>query len=783
MRHDTAVPIGSGGMGEVFKAWDPDLERWIALKYLRSEDPEMAERLLREARAQARVEHPSVCQVYEVGEEGGRPFIAMQYVDGRPLNDAARDLPVEHQVLLVRKVAEAVQAAHAQGLIHRDLKPANILVAETEDGRLHPYVLDFGIARQQDVAGLTVTGQIIGTPGYLSPEQARGEHRSVDRRSDVFSLGVILYELLGGTRPFEGDSSAELLVSLLVKDPTPLRRIAPRVPRDLATVVMTCLEADPDRRYPSARELADDLDRFLEGEPVRARPVSSAEKLWRTARRHKAATALVATFALLAVGLAAALVGSWIKHTADLARERDVAVTRETEAREVADYLTSIFQVSDPNVSRGDTVTARELLDRGADRIRSSFPDQPLVRARLMHTIGTIHRQLGLLDEAEQLLREALELRQTELGPDQLEVADDVAQLAIVLAEQGRYDEAEPLFRRAAELARRNLPPDDPRIATALNHLASLFGLQGRYDESSQILREVVDVRIRAFGEDHPSVAQSLARLAGNLGRQGRYEEAESAYRRAIAILEDAHGADHPIVAATLSNFASILDESGQTAEAESLLRRALEIKETVYGADHPAIADTLYNLANVSHRLGRTDDEEAALGRTLRIRRATLGEDHPKVGDTLNSLGNLRRAQGRLDEAGEHFRRAVEIWESAYGPDHVNLVYGLNSYGHLKLAQGRPTEAVPLFERAAEIADLRLTPDHPERAHTLAGLGRARLELGDPETAEPLLRRAYEIRLDLRGPDDESVVETRRALSAALRALGRAEEAAALER
>ncbi len=299
MKHDTAVPIGSGGMGEVFKAWDPDLERFVALKYLRHDDPVLVERLLREARAQARVDHPSVCKVYEVGDEDGCPYIAMEYVDGRPLDEAARDLSLEQKVLLVRRVADAVQAAHAAGLVHRDLKPANILVTD-DGGEPHPYVLDFGIARMEELAGLTLTGQIVGTPGYLSPEQARGDTDAIDRRTDVFSLGVIFYELIGGVRPFAGDSTVEVLVHLLDGDPPPLKARAPHVPRDLETVVMTCLEKAPERRYSSARELADDLDRFLRGEPVVARRTGVMTRIRLKARRNPK-TAAAALAGLLAV--------------------------------------------------------------------------------------------------------------------------------------------------------------------------------------------------------------------------------------------------------------------------------------------------------------------------------------------------------------------------------------------------------------------------------------------------------------------------------------------------
>jgi serine/threonine-protein kinase len=307
LQHDTAIQIGSGGMGEVYKAWDPTLERWIALKYLKHSDPVLVERLSREARAQARIDHPAICQVYEVGSDEGKPYIAMQYVDGRQLDVAAADLTIDQKILLIREVADAVHAAHVAGLIHRDLKPSNILVSEDGDGRLRPFVLDFGIAREQEIPGLTVTGQILGTPGYLSPEQALGEVTTLDRRTDVFSLGVILYELLSGEQPFKGDSQATQLISLLEDEAIPLRRRTPSLPRDLETVVAACLEKDPDLRYPSARALADDLGRYLNGEPVMVRRRSRLSRAAARARKHPAITGS-ATLALIAILVLSGLV-------------------------------------------------------------------------------------------------------------------------------------------------------------------------------------------------------------------------------------------------------------------------------------------------------------------------------------------------------------------------------------------------------------------------------------------------------------------------------------------
>jgi len=320
VKYETATPVGRGGMGDVARAWDPALKRWVALKFLRSNDPELEERMIREARAQARIEHPNVCPVYEVGRHQGRVFIAMQFIDGKPLDQVMPHLGTEQAVTLVRTVAEAIHAAHGAGLIHRDIKPANILVEETPDG-LKPWVVDFGIAKERDLPGLSMTGQIVGTPGYLSPEQARGEITTIDRRSDVFSLGVVLYELLSGRNPFGGSNVARNLVNLLEKEPLALRKAAPHVPRDLETIVMKCLEPDRDHRYRSARALAEDLGRFLAGEPVEAQRQNVFERTWRRARRHPRLTAAI----VLVIIAGSALIGLTVRTQLTAARRERLA--------------------------------------------------------------------------------------------------------------------------------------------------------------------------------------------------------------------------------------------------------------------------------------------------------------------------------------------------------------------------------------------------------------------------------------------------------------------------
>jgi tetratricopeptide (TPR) repeat protein/predicted Ser/Thr protein kinase len=326
--------LGQGGMGRVFLAWDPRLHRHVALKFVRDDDAELARRFVSEARAQARVDHERVCEVYEVGEVQGRVFIAMQYVDGQPLNALVDTLTVEQKVMLLREAAEGVHAAHRAGLVHRDIKPSNVLVERTPDGNLRPYVMDFGLARDWK-EGVTATGTVLGTPHYMSPEQARGEVTRLDRRADVYSLGATLYALLTGQPPIPGDNGLEVLSRIATVEPRPPRAVDRDIPADLEAITLKCLEKDRSARYGSARELAEDLGRFLDGAPVLARtgPGYRARKWLRKHRRAVAA----ASVALLAVALAlgqAALARREVSRREALARRFTEQVERiEAQAR------------------------------------------------------------------------------------------------------------------------------------------------------------------------------------------------------------------------------------------------------------------------------------------------------------------------------------------------------------------------------------------------------------------------------------------------------------------
>ena len=470
-RYELQESLGQGGMARVYKAFDRQLHRPVALKLLERADPRTLRRFLREAQAQARVRHEYVLEVYETGELGGQPFIAMYYVDGPTLMEVREETTLEQKVRLAAQVAEGLHAAHREGLLHRDVKPTNVLVERTPDGKLKPWVADFGIATELGGGSSMWTAVLAGTPYYIAPERLE-EDQTVDRRSDIYSLGVTLYQLLSGELPFDDPSLGEMLRQVREDDPPPLRSRIPSLPAELEAVAMKCLAKDPETRYPTARAVADDLWNFLDGEAVEAQSGTFSYRLAKIAKlRRRWRTA--GLFALTA-----------------------------------AIVMLSLFAVSTTNRARRFAAEAVTTLDSLA---------------------GRLHDQ-GSLEEAEELYLRTLEIREENLGSDHPSVAQALANFATLLIDRGKYGEAEAHIQRALEILGRNLPADHWRRANADSILGACLTGLGRFEEAESLLVSSYPIVRDATGESSVDTRAILNRLVTLYEVWGRGERA-SIYR------------------------------------------------------------------------------------------------------------------------------------------------------------------------------------------------------------------------------------------------------------
>jgi serine/threonine-protein kinase len=675
--------LGSGGMGTVYKAFDPTLGRWVALKFLHRNDGTHAERFLREARAQARISHPNVCQVHEVGEVEGRPYIAMQYVDGRSLGELCEELTLEDKVRLVRDVARGIHAAHRSGLIHRDLKPGNILLAREETGEVHPYVVDFGLAMVQDEISLSRTGMISGTPAYISPEAAQG--RPLDRRTDVYSLGVVLYELLAGEPPFTGGNLARVLVRLVQEDPRPLRQVAPAIPEDLETIVAKCLEKDPTRRYESARELAEDLDRFLDGEPIRARPAGWLYRAGKRLRKNRALTAVsaAALLALLGLGLFT-LRAEW--------RARERAELAQRFGQRIGSFETSLEYVATQPLHDITPYKRRMEVEMGSIRAEMKKIG-PTAEGPGFFALGQGSMALHRYDEARAHLERAW--KAGEQGPEvaralglaygrAYERALSDADRAPASEGQTRREEAERTYRRpAVDYLRKSLAG-----SPGSRHLAGLIALyEGRYADALEAARKEPGSLPAAELEARVYRAQ-----AEEAGRAGRWEEAIR--------LSDQAGAIYERLAVSWPSdpdlYAEDCERRGHRLQAAIALADVPEarVKEDLAACDRalrvdPELAGGLVVEADLLWHLGeqkfkRGIDPTADLTAGLRLAERAVALDPRDVGAyshlamTHRLLAQWKKEHGadpRMDiQRGiEAARRAVEL-QPEMPSSYVNL-------------------------------------------------------------------------------------------------------------
>jgi len=714
--------LGRGGMGVVYEAnQEEPLRRTVALKLVKKgfDTERVVARFQSERQALARMNHPSIARVFDAGtEEGGRPYFVMELVAGAPITTFCDEhaLPVRDRVVLVLRVGEAVRHAHQRGIIHRDLKPSNILVSD-ESGRPLPKVIDFGIAKAVDPEegdALTRDAHVVGTPEYMSPEQAGVSGSGVDTRTDVYSLGVLLYELLAGERPYvfadrTADGLRRVFEAGLPEPPSAVvrrrgdpGRTARHVAGDLDNIVLMAMRHEPDRRYASVDALLDDIRRHLDGHPVSARPDTWTYRARKFVGRHT--TGVIAAGVVLALVLASAT-GLAIQG-ARVVRERDRALAAEARAErearaanQVADFLSELFSTSDPHESQGKEVSAREILEAGAERIPTL--DVPAgMRARLLQTLGEVQHALGRLDESERLLTEALETLEGDVGPSDVAVASIVDVLATLRHDQGRYDEAEMLRRRALGIWEGGAY-DGPEVPLAQAYLAATLRAKGEVDEPRRLLEGALASLRRTRGGEDADVAWILGQL-GYLVADTEPAEAERCFVEALAIQERLFDGDHPDVAGTLNNLGGLKLTQGDCAGAERLLVRARDMYGNLYGRDHAAVGRACCMLARAHECAGNLDAATPLFREGLAIFRDVLGSGHPYTLTAIADLGAVELRQDHCEVAEPLLRESLATSLSALPEDHARIAKAKERLEECLTRLGRPLASDPLLAKVA---------------------------------------------------------------------------------
>jgi len=799
--------LGKGGMGEVYVGFDDKLERKVAVKAIGAKsqlDPLAKSRFLREARVLSQLEHPNICQIYDYIEGESSDYLLLEFIDGKNLKYRITEgIDKLLKLKIAEQIAQVLVAAHEKGIVHRDLKPSNVMVTDKKEVK----VLDYGLARfiktkyegkeperddkveppkldaeaQLDQEDVTLTlpqkddkldpdsdqppimtfktkdGAIMGTPLYMSPEQARGEAASA--ASDMYSFGLLLQQLFTGKAPYDETVDKTTILNMAMKAETiPVTGVS----ADLTTLINRLKSPVPTAR-PSATEALEKIQRIREKPKRRTR-----------------------NLIISAAALAFVLLG--FKYMLDLRQERELAFQARDEATNVADFLVDLFAVSDPGEARGNTITAREILDKGAKEIKQSLQDLPLTKARFMDTIGIVYRKLGLYKESGPLLRKALEIRENQLGPGDIQVARSLMSLAWLFERQGKYPEAEEycqrsleiwekklesdhpdiakslhllgriyhsqvkfdeamaFYKRALEIREKALGPNHPDVAESLNDLGALHYLQSQFDEAEQYFKRAWDIRESVLGADHPDVGRTLHSLAGLYLWLERYDEAEPLYQRSLAIRQKTLGPDHAEVAKSYNNIAILRFYQRNYTTAEKYYKKSMEIRKKSLREDHPAIAKGLEDLAYLYQVTGRTDEAEGMYRQAILIKEKAYGSDNPELASPLRNLAFIYIDQGHHSKAGEYIRRALNIMEKAFGPQHPRVALILGDLGYLYLKAGKHTESEKQYKSAIAMLEKEVGREHIRIAEFLSGLGQLYFETVRYDEAEQHLKRGLAI-------------------------------------
>jgi non-specific serine/threonine protein kinase/serine/threonine-protein kinase len=790
-------------MGEVWLAEQTEpVRRQVALKVIKAgmDSAQVVARFEAERQALALMDHPAIATVFDGGTTPqGRPYFAMEYVKGEPITlycDRHR-LNTNERLQLFMQVCEGVQHAHQKGVIHRDLKPSNVLVT-IQDDRPVPKIIDFGVAKatsQQltERSLFTELGVLIGTPEYMSPEQAEMGSLDIDTRTDIYALGVLLYELLTGSLPFDRKELrqagiAEIQRIIREKEPprpstritqlgpasteaaanrhTEPRRLVSELRGDLDWVTMRALEKDRTRRYQTANALAMDVRRHLANEPVLAGPPSATYRAEKFVRRHRLGVAAAGT---LATVLATAAGGMAVQ-ARRIARERD-------KAERLAAFMVEVFRVSDPGEARGNTVTAREVLDAAALKVGPELHGEPELQADLLAAMAGSYRGLGLFGRAGDLGKEVLRLRRAALGQDYPKEAADLNGVAGALRRKGELMEAERYAREALAIGRRRLGPEHVEVARSLALVGGVLTAQGRYPEAEGVYREACALSRRVSGERSQESADKLGGLGAVLLYQGRYDEAADVLREHLSIYREALGDTNRETIQAFNDLGAALVYQGKYGEAEPVLRQALAGDKALLGPRHPDLVGMLLNLGVVAGHLHGFADQEILYREALEIARHTGGGPHPDLGACVASLATCLARQRRLVEAEPLYREAIQIQRSDAGAAKTDLFFTLSRFSTSLQGAGRFVEAEALAREAVALGRKTLPPGGPDQAYLKSVLGAALAGLKRFAEGEPLLLTSQSTLAGVPGKSREAI-ETLRSIVAMYEAWGKPEKA-----
>ncbi len=772
--------IGRGGMGTVYEAArdDQQFDQRVALKIIkRGMDSDFVrERFLRERQILAGLDHPHIARLLDGGATvEGLPYFAMEFVAGESITDYChrQKLSLGAKLDLFRDVCAAVQHAHQKLVVHRDLKPSNILV--TANGT--PKLLDFGIAKllspdPGEALTRTETAIRLMTPDYASPEQVRGG--TITTATDVYALGVVLYELLTERRPYQFETYAPAAIERAICDtevPRP-SDVADRVKSseatktesgmmklgtrlfhhssydihssqlrgDLDNIVMMAMRKEPARRYPSVEKLSDDIRRYLDGLPVTARPDTFTYRAGKFVRRHRVGVSAVALVLLSLLGGIFATT-----RAAQQARaERDRANQAAAAAEAATNSLVAMFEFADPGNAKGNAITAKELLDQGAEKVLLELKDQPAVQAKLMDTIGDLYKNIGVLDRSQQLMEQSLKLRRLTFGLEHVDVATSLHHLATLAFEKGDFTKSESLFREALALRLKLLGAEHSDVANSMSGLGQTLTELGKFSEAESLVREALEMRRRRLNPDQKDIAESLNGLGRVLSEQGKFAEAAEVYRQSLTIHRKLYGEEHPLVADSLNNVAAMLHELGDYNSAESLFREALDLRRKLLGNEHPDVAVSFANLASLLQDKREYDEAERLYRQALELRRKLFGENHLKLTVTMNNLATLLAAKGDYAGCEALHRQTLAIRRRELGENHHEVATSLHNISTLLYRKGAYADAEKMERQAIAIYQKSLEPDHWMIQRSRSHMGACLTKLRRYKEAEEQLLTAY---------------------------------------